>query len=71
MSIAMQALTTNDREEIIDCLRMLLNSTNGTYFMHESVHKDDPSKFTRSWFAWANSVFGLIIYFKLLVFLYF
>jgi hypothetical protein len=26
--------------------------------MHESFHKDDPKKFTRKWFAWANSVFG-------------
>ena len=26
--------------------------------MHEGVHKDDPAKFTRAWFAWANSLFG-------------
>lgn len=26
--------------------------------MHEGVNKDDPAKFTRAWFAWANSLFG-------------
>lgn len=29
--------------------------------MHESFHKDDPSKFTRPWFAWANTLFGELI----------
>ena len=29
--------------------------------MHESFHKDDPSKFTRKWFAWANTLFGEMI----------
>jgi meiotically up-regulated gene 157 (Mug157) protein len=26
--------------------------------MHESFNKDDPAKFTRAWFAWANTLFG-------------
>ena len=29
--------------------------------MHESFHKDDPTKFTRSWFAWANGLFGDLV----------
>jgi hypothetical protein len=29
--------------------------------MHESFDKDDPAKFTRSWFAWANTLFGELI----------
>ncbi|EKC63996.1 Uncharacterized conserved protein UCP028846, partial [human gut metagenome] len=33
-----------------------------TGFMHESFHKDDPKKFTRSWFAWANTLFGELLW---------
>jgi len=29
--------------------------------MHESFWKDDSSNFTRSWFAWANSLFAELI----------
>ena len=30
----------------------------GTGLMHEGFHKDDPTEFTRPWFAWANSLFA-------------
>ena len=30
----------------------------GTGLMHEGFHKDDPARFTRPWFAWANSMFA-------------
>ena len=29
--------------------------------MHESFNKDNPNKFTRPWFAWANTIFGELI----------
>jgi meiotically up-regulated gene 157 (Mug157) protein len=29
--------------------------------MHEAFDKDDPSHFTRPWFAWANGLFGELI----------
>ena len=37
---------------------MLKRTHAATGFMHESFHKDDPAKFTRSWFAWVNTLFG-------------
>ena len=40
---------------------MLKNSNSGTGFMHESFNKNDASKFTRKWFAWANTIFGEFI----------
>jgi uncharacterized protein len=58
MSIIMRALSSTDDAEIHQCLRWLRNTTAGTGFMHESFQKDDPSKFTRAWFAWANTLFG-------------
>ena len=41
---------------------MLRDTDAGTGFMHESFHKDDPGNFTRSWFAWVNTLFGEMIY---------
>jgi meiotically up-regulated gene 157 (Mug157) protein len=40
---------------------MLKRTHGGTGFMHEAFDKDDPKKFTRSWFAWANTIFGEFI----------
>jgi meiotically up-regulated gene 157 (Mug157) protein len=61
LGITMRALTSNDEEEIIRCLRMLKHTHAETGFMHESFHKDDPTQFTRRWFAWANTLFGELI----------
>ena len=58
MSIIMRALTTEDDAEIRQCLAWLKAPHAGTGLMHESFHKDDPAKFTRAWFAWANTLFG-------------
>ena len=61
MSIMMRAFTSNDDDEIRDCIAMLLATDAGTGFIHESFHKDDASRFTREWFAWQNSLFGELI----------
>ena len=61
LGIIVRALTSTDDREILFCLRMLKNTHGGTGFMHEAFDKDDPKKFTRSWFAWANTIFGELI----------
>jgi len=33
----------------------------GTGFMHEAFDKDNAKKFSRPWFAWANTIFGELI----------
>ena len=40
---------------------MLVNTHAGTGFMHESFDKDNPKDYSRSWFAWANTLFGELI----------
>jgi len=61
LSIIMRALTSKDEVEIEHCLRMLLATTGGRPFMHESFDAKDPNKFTRPWFAWCNSIFGELV----------
>ncbi len=61
MSIMYRALTSTDEPEIRQCLRWLRDTTAGTGFMHESFDKDNAAKFTRSWFAWANTLFGELV----------
>lgn len=61
MSIMMKAFTSDDDEEIRDCICSLMTTDAGTGFMHESFHKDNAEIFTREWFAWQNTLFGELI----------
>ena len=61
LSLIVQALTSKDEKEILGCLQILKKTHAGTGFMHETFHKDNPAKYTRSWFAWANTIFGELI----------
>jgi meiotically up-regulated gene 157 (Mug157) protein len=61
MSLMMYALTSESEAEIHRALQLLLNSHAGTGFMHESFHQNRSEDFTRSWFGWANSLFGELI----------
>lgn len=61
MATIMRALTSDNKEEIAACLKQLKHTHAGTGFMHESFHKNNPEKFTRSWFAWANTLYGELV----------
>lgn len=61
MSIMMKAFTSTNDDEILFCIKMLMATDADTGFMHESFHKDDPTRFTRKWFAWQNTLFGELI----------
>jgi meiotically up-regulated gene 157 (Mug157) protein len=58
IAITTRGLTSQDDAEIRACIQSLKATHAGTGYMHESFNKDDPKKFTRSWFAWANTIFG-------------
>ena len=61
MGIILRAMTSKDDDEIKKCLKMLVNTHAGTGFMHEAFDKDNPNNYFRSWFAWANTLFGELI----------
>jgi meiotically up-regulated gene 157 (Mug157) protein len=61
MSQIIYAFTSTNKDEIHSSLLMLKQSAAGFGFMHESYFKDDPRRFTRAWFAWANTLFGELL----------
>ncbi|KAJ2726519.1 hypothetical protein GGI07_000461 [Coemansia sp. Benny D115] len=61
MSIAMRALTSSDEAEVKQCLDQLLATTSGLGLMHESVNVNKPTDYTRSWFAWCNSLVSQLV----------
>ena len=62
MAITMRGLTSSDEQVIKDCIKSLKDTHGGTGFMHETFHKDDPKDFSRKWFAWANTLFGELLW---------
>lgn len=61
LSVIIRGLTSTNDVEIKQCVSTLMATHGGTGFMHEAFHKDDSKKFTRKWFAWANTIFGEFI----------
>jgi hypothetical protein len=61
MATILQGLTSTNEAETFDCLKILRKTHANTFFVHESVHVDDPHHFSRHWFSWANSLFGELI----------
>ncbi|WP_127492506.1 glycoside hydrolase family 125 protein [Paenibacillus glycanilyticus] len=62
MALSMQGLTAKTDEEMLDMIAVLEATDADTGFMHEGFHSDDPSVFTRKWFAWSNSLFSQLVY---------
>lgn len=57
MSLLIQAQTSNDNTEIMDCINLVRNSSL-LGLVHESIDVNDIHSYTRPWFSWANSVFS-------------
>ncbi|KAL2023978.1 hypothetical protein VTK56DRAFT_213 [Thermocarpiscus australiensis] len=57
MSLLVQAQTSDDDDEILECLQLVLKSSK-LGLVHESVDVNYSYSYTRSWFAWANGVFA-------------
>ena len=61
IGLVLQGLTATDPKEVREILDMLCASDADTGYMHEGVNADDPTQFTRPWFAWANSIFSELV----------
>ena len=61
IALSMQALTSKDSDEINAILETIARTDADTGFMHEGFHVDDPTQFTREWFAWSNSLFSSLL----------
>ncbi|WP_339274441.1 glycoside hydrolase family 125 protein [Paenibacillus sp. FSL W8-0426] len=62
MGLSMQGLTATSAEEKLEMIRLLEATDADTGYMHEGFHADDPTVFTRKWFAWSNSLFSQLVY---------
>ncbi|KAI4720768.1 hypothetical protein E4T48_02974 [Aureobasidium sp. EXF-10727] len=60
MSLLVQAMTSDNDGEIIDALSAVKHVSH-LGLIHESIHVERGREYTRSWFAWANSVFAQTI----------
>ena len=66
IGLLIEGLTTDDRGEIERIYNTLLSTDAETGFMHEGFDCDNPHNFTRSWFAWANTLFAIFVIDKIL-----
>ncbi|KAJ5894695.1 hypothetical protein N7495_006386 [Penicillium taxi] len=60
MSLLVQAMTSNNDSEILECIELVRNSSL-LGLVHESIDVTNIKVYTRPWFAWANSVFAQTI----------
>ncbi|KAJ5166033.1 hypothetical protein N7492_006329 [Penicillium capsulatum] len=60
MSLLIQAMTSDNDTEILECINLVRNSSL-LGLVHESVNVMNVTEYTRPWFSWANSVFAQTI----------
>lgn len=62
IALAVEGLTDPDRDNQRAMCLLLTRTTGGTDRFHESFDVNDPTRFTRPWFSWADSMFALLAF---------
>ncbi|HHW25178.1 MAG TPA: glycoside hydrolase family 125 protein [Bacillota bacterium] len=62
IALSMQGLTATDKAESREMIDLILATDAGKGVCHEGFDANDPARFTREWFAWANSLFAELVY---------
>jgi uncharacterized protein len=57
MSLIIQAYTSSNDTEIMECINLVKNSSL-LGLVHESINVNNITDYTRPWFSWANSLFS-------------
>jgi meiotically up-regulated gene 157 (Mug157) protein len=62
LALMSRALTSTDRREVLQQLRFLADSAGPGGRIHESFDPNDPAKFTRAEFGWANAMYAELLF---------
>lgn len=62
LGIIGQALTSRDRDEVARLIQMVQETGGANGLIHESFDPDDPGRFTRSEFGWANASYAELLF---------
>lgn len=62
LALIARALTSTDRVEILRQLQALADSVGRDHLVHESFDPNDPSRFTRAEFGWANAMYAELLF---------
>lgn len=66
IGLLIEGLATDDKSEIERIFNTLISTDADTGFMHEGFNCDNHFEFTRSWFAWANTLFAIFMMDKMI-----
>jgi meiotically up-regulated gene 157 (Mug157) protein len=62
LALIARALTSTDRGEVLSQLRALSVSAGKSGLIHESFDPNDPRRFTRAEFGWANAMYAELLF---------
>ena len=61
IAMAMEGLTAKTREEKLEILKNMAATEGGKGMMHEGFDCDEPARYTREWFSWANAMYAELV----------